>query len=398
MKQYINFLTLLLICIIASLASGCSSDEPKDGSDPDVPDVNKVRRTVLVYMIATNNLGTNNFDYDDIREMLDGASAGSIADDSRWLIYHAPAYGYAPRLIEFTSTDTLTLKQYESGGSATYDRIREVLDDMAAMAPADKYGLVLWSHGSGWIANGIEEDLPDEPYAQTLSFGSDNGKRMNISTLRAAVKGRGIDYIYFDVCHMCSVEVVYELRDAVDFIVASPSETPAAGMRYDLNMAPLCDGSKDALIHAADNTFKEYNSMTDLYSRTCTMSVVATNGLERLASATAAIYDLTYLPHPGEKVTNYYGTTRQGDFIDFGEYVNALANAEDVDPRLINEFNAALDQVILYKAATQYLWGQWPIHTASGLSTYVFNEPESFTAKGYDTLHWAIDVVSHHIH
>lgn len=405
MKQIFRLILFIFSLFLVSAISACSSDEP-DNPEPEpapTPDPKPVavRRTVLVYIVATNNLGSYNFDTEDINEMLSGSQNGAMPDDARWLIYHAPRYKYAPRLIEICDGDTTTLKQYEKGGSVTLERMTEVFDDMADLAPASHYGLVLWSHASGWLVNGIDEDLPDNPYtASPLSFGNDNGEKMNLSTLRAAIKGRDIDYVYFDACHMAGIETAYELRDATDYLVCSPAETPGTGMPYDLNMSYLADGSREALINAASTTFDVYEQSSD-----CTMTVIDMSGLERLADATARIYDFTPLPHPGENVTNYYGTSRQGNFCDFGEYVNALAESEGVSEGVIDEFNAALEQAVAYKAAPETFYSDAlhrfiPIYNASGLSTYVFNESSSFynNTNGYYRLQWAKDVVSRHLH
>lgn len=377
--------------------SGCSSDGP-DPDAGDGMDKEPVRRTVLVYIVSANTL--YGYDTKDLNEMLRGSAAGRLPSDARWLVYHAP-YNKAPRLIEFCDGDTATLRHYEPGGSVTVERMRRVLDDVAELAPAHSYGIVLWSHGSGWIVNGVKEDLPLDPYApSTLSFGDDrttslSGERMNIASLRAAIKGRDIDYIYFDCCHMGGIEVAYELRDAVRWLVFGPAETPLDGMPYDKNMAYLADGSPDALVNAAMTTFDIYADTFD-----STMTMVDTDGLDRLAAATAAIYDLTPLPHPAERVTNYYGSARHGNFLDFGEYVNALAESCGVDA---SEFNAALAQTVIYKEAPDYFFSaaynrSFPVYTASGLSTYVFENESGFTSNGYNTLQWARDVVSRHLH
>lgn len=378
-------------------ASACSSDEPSPG--PQGP-AGPVRRTVLVYMVAANTL--SGYDNEDIDEML--AAADSLPSDARWLVYHAPRYGYAPRLVELAGSDTITLKHYGRGGSSTLARLNEVLDDVAEFAPAADYGLVLWSHSSGWVANGLDEDLPDLPYSP-LSFGDDrtdnaSGDRMNIATLRAAIKGRGIDYLYFDCCHMGTVEVMYELRDAARYVVCGPTETPRCGMPYDRNLRLLAQGDKASLVEAARRTF-EYETVYDIPDD-CAMTVVDLSGMERLAAATAPIYASTPLEHPADYVTNYYGTGRTGNFLDFGEYVNALAESEGLDPALAAEFNSALDAVVIYKAAPEAFYspvlGRYlRIYTASGLSTYVFNRPESFTTNGYSTLQWAKDVASLHL-
>lgn len=399
MKRSLRFLATILSLLFLGIIVGCSDNQPDTPDNPETPGKpDPVRRTVLVYMVADNSLGTYDFDKIDIREMLEGASNKGIAEDSRWLVYHAPKYG-SPKLIEITANDSTTLKTYPRGGSATLGRMTEVLDDVVTYSPASSYGLVLWSHASNWIVDGVEEDRE----VATLSFGIDGSgaaaQKMDIATLRYAMLNRNIDYVYFDACFMGSVEVAYELRDACNYVIASPSELPSDGMPYQQNMVCLTDGSVDALVNAAQNTFDYYNAILLPYYRTCTMSVIDTRVLERLAQATAAIYKLTPLPHPGTLITNYRADiSTVEDAIDFGEYVNALAESSSIDPALISEFNAALEDAVVYKDATEKLWNKYPIYHASGLSTYVFDTPAGFAVSGYDTLRWAKDVVSQHLH
>ena len=58
---------------------------------------------------------------------------------------------------------------------------------------------------------------------------------MDISELAAAIDGSGVrfDYLLFDACFMSSVEALYDLRRAADYIVASPCEVMAHGFPYD---------------------------------------------------------------------------------------------------------------------------------------------------------------------
>ena len=368
-----------------AVLAGCGSDEP------DVPK-EKAPRTVLTYIIATNNLGSSGFDSADLEEMKTAAATGALDSGCRWLVYHAPADASSPRLLELKPGGFVELATYESGSNATAARMHGVMRDMERLAPADSYGLVLWSHATGWLEDGL-----DEAEWSPRSFGSDFGSKMNVTTLARVLAEHNFDYVYFDACYMATVEVAYELRKAVRYIVGSPSELPVEGMPYHENVPLLLDGSAESLVKAATNTFRYYNAKPLLDDRTCTMSVISTGALDDLATATRAIYGATPLPHPGNDVTNYRGTARQGYSIDFGEYVNAIASDAGLGGRLVSDFNSALRRSVLYCAATEYLWGRWPMYAPTGLATYVFNRPEDFDVRGYKALQWASDVVSEHV-
>jgi hypothetical protein len=67
----------LVVLLAALLLQSCGGSEPDGGSN----NVTVAKRTVLVYMVATNSLGTNKYDDDDLAEM-DKAVASGATD---WL-------------------------------------------------------------------------------------------------------------------------------------------------------------------------------------------------------------------------------------------------------------------------------------------------------------------------
>lgn len=392
MKYFAKITSILLLLILFLGLNSCGHNDHK----PEV--VNKAQRTVLVYMVASNSLGSNGFSDSDLKEMEEAIV--NKGDNYRWLVYYAsPSKTDDAQLFELTAKGRTTLNTYTQGESVTSARMNAVLDDMVKFAPANSYGLVMWSHASGWQQDGIEEDAgrADEPLIKPMSFGVDFDQRMNITTLRKVLEGRGIDYVYFDACYMATVEVAYELRNAVKYIVGSASELPANGMPYNENMMLLLKGSANDLVQAATNTFNLYNSKPFANERTCTMAVISTQGLNDLASATREIYKLTPLIHPAGKVTNYRGNTRQGYSIDFAEYVRALADDSNLT-ELRSDFDKAMDKTVLYCAATEKLWDAWTLYSTGGLATYVFNYAKDFNDRGYPELSWAQDVVTYHLH
>ena len=70
---------------------------------------------------------------------------------------------------------------------------------------------------------------------------------------------------------------------------------------------------------------------------------------------------------------------------------------------LFSEAVEALDNCVVYKANTPYLWQRDAYNSAAyevkidwhcGLSTYVMQSPQSASNKGYDELSWYRDVTS----
>lgn len=388
-----------LVGLVAGLvlsATGCRRDEP----EPPVPP-QTVERTVLVYMVANNNLGAAGYDRADLEEMFTAARAGHTGA-GRLLVYHDGTTGQ-PVLIEIGKGARVdTLVRYDGAAYAVeIARMSRVFDDMERLAPAEEYGLVLWSHGTGWIQDGIAEDGGGRAIAPQ-SFGQDRGRTMNVTSLARALAGRDFSFLYFDCCYMASVETLYELRYAVPLVAGSATELPVAGSRYDLNVASYFAPLKADIVGAARKTYEHYNSLTGP-SRTCTMSVVSTAGLDELAAATAAIYERSSRGLPEGYSPQRFSDTSVAScrYFDFRDYVAALCTDASGSERfagaqaMLSRFDEALAACVEYAAATPKLWNTVALDRHCGLSTYILkNSADAASTKNYNSLAWYADVAS----
>lgn len=382
--QRLKILVFISLCL-AFLAS-CS-----DLDDPLPPEPVEASRTVLVYMLAASNyLGDkepDDYDMQDIEEMKQAAAAGDLAD-GRLIIFHSPTIGDNV-LVEITPRGVDTLKIYDSTDvPQSSKRMSEVIDDMKRFAPAADYGLILWGHGSGWIQDGINEK---ETPVQGYSYGSElyNRRTMNVTTLARTIAGRGFSFLYMDCCYMSSVEVIYQLRNAVPRIVAYPTEVLVFGMPYELNVKHFFT-PEPGLAEAARNTFDYYQAQPDYHYRMCTVAVLNTAGMERLAKATRAVYMRNSTGIPAGYVPQKYTDSSVCYFFDFGSYVHALSS----DNELIAEFDAALDDVVELELATDRIWGTLDINEHSGLSTFIMKSDADANSSNYWQLDWFADVAS----
>jgi hypothetical protein len=146
----------------------------------------------------------------------------------------------------------------------------------AATAPAKRYALVLWSHGSGWQPSEIERLAQQHPapvpitaaelrqrgadsalgqvfFSSSLreiitrptpgerAIASDDGSGHSLDTIelgrvvaRAARElGHTIDLVGMNACQMSSAEVAYQLRGSAEVYVASPEDMPVYGWPYE---------------------------------------------------------------------------------------------------------------------------------------------------------------------
>lgn len=386
-----QYYILASYALMMLMASCHSQSEPL----PD-PRPQQAARTLLVYMVANNSLGSYDLDISDLSEMQMAAREG-VLGTNRLVVYHSPYAGGAPVLKEVLKDGSIdTLKIYEAGIlSVTKRQMRQVINDVQELAPAKDYGLVLWSHAMGWTQDGVLEPIEYQAHksrsAACYSYGQDKGQKMNITSLAQALDGAGFSFVYFDCCYMGSVEVAYEMRNVTPYIVAGPTETPLQGMPYHLNLKYLL-APEPNLIAAAKSTF-EYNTKSyNISDCPVSAAVYDTGKLEALADVTARVMAEAAVSYPdGYKPQKFGGANPALKyFFDLEHYVRALCE----DDELFATWSAALHDVVLYSDCTPSIWGYYDVQTCCGLSTYIMQAPSDAATAGYNQLQWYTDVSS----
>jgi len=233
-----RFFIVAAMFIVAAVFSSCSHDDGPNYNTDFVPS-----RTVMVYMVAESNMA----DYlnSDIKEMLNGLRQEEFYPNDR-IVFYVDDLGLPRIYVADCNTKAISLasmelvKTYDPDlNSASAEQLGEFFRFVKKNYKADSYGLVMWSHGSGWVSSTYSGD-----YAAPMrkSFGIDNGKnstsleghQMNIDDMARVLEDEGgVDFIFFDACFMQCVELAYELRNATPYIIASPAEIPGAGANYE---------------------------------------------------------------------------------------------------------------------------------------------------------------------
>ncbi|HRN04670.1 MAG TPA: clostripain-related cysteine peptidase, partial [Muribaculaceae bacterium] len=152
---------------VATVSCGSSKDEPEGPTN---------EHTVIVYMAACNSLGSGGYDRQDLIEMQEAVANNTL--HGQVLVYRGDIDGNA-KLYRMTAEGPKPLRDYASDGlsSVHSERMINVLKDARTLAPARSYGLVLWSHGNGWLQTGIEDNNNE---FQPTAWGEDRGRVMNI--------------------------------------------------------------------------------------------------------------------------------------------------------------------------------------------------------------------------
>lgn len=274
------FLTGMMLIGVVS----CSKDDPSEE--------NQNGRSVLVYISGQNNLKPN-ID-NDIIEMLAGASG--MGNYDHLLVFVDD--NNKSRIYEINHNTTATTQyslnpvcQFSDNlNSASPDVFDQVLDYFFKHYKAQDYGLVLWSHGSGWID--ASSDAP-----QRRSFAVDTSAsgttRMMIPDMASVLsKYPKFEYILFDACFMQTIEVVYELRAAAKYIIGSPAEIPGPGAPYQKVVPALfLHESEHKIAEAIVNAYGSYYNSTLSSSGGVVLSAVRTDDtLDQFVSVMAEMF------------------------------------------------------------------------------------------------------------
>jgi len=414
----------------------------KDGEDPRYPHASRV---VLVYMAGDNSLGGY------VRDNLDAMVRGmaSAPAGSRTIAY-VDTPGENPRLVEVTSSGTQTLYTWPSAhNSASAATVREVVSLVRTLAPADRYGLVLWSHGLAWMpswATGYltrskarigdiwpqtkhEEMLPvsftsvahpdsvpvsvtaagpasaDRPiptasvptsWPATKWFGQDTGENpsgyLDVEQLSEAIPSGVFDWILFDACFMASAETLYALRDKAERIVCSPAEVIADGFPYAEIMAELLRSEPD-LRAVCESYYLHYARHAQSSYRSATVSLVETSQLEALAAATANVLSEVLAADPEALADMDLNRLQPLDryrrhfLFDMGSVVGELETRGLVPASLAGAWRAQLARTVTYEAHTPTMLGL-SLDACCGLSMYVPYADYADLNEYYRSLEW----------
>ena len=386
------------------------------------PSVKKeTQRTVLVYMVADNNL--NAYALQNMTSMKQNLDADAM-ETGRLLVFYVPPYAETQQLIEIkinTSTglgDTLTLHEYSFENTLDKNAMQQVIRDVKRLAPAKSYGMVLWSHAMGWHpytsvldpgslnppALQSEAEAPKgkylpSPAATKLSassqselrasgaenikdedllgwFGQDGYYYMEIPVLASALEGQGLEFLLFDACFTASVEMLYDLRHSADYLIGSPAEVMGAGFPYKdfVKLVFREDLSTEALCRQLCQAYMTAYRANTTYPSASTV-LVKLSEMDSLAACARAIFEADPLPVSNIDLgaVQYYELMNPHLFYDLNDYLSAVSRY----PMFYVEFENQLKRTVLYKDCTDQIYSAYnvshwfDVSSYSGLSAYI---------------------------
>ena len=337
-----NRITIIELVFLASSIflwlCSCSNDFPME------QDSNRYDKNIIVLVDGNNNLnGYSEQLVHDLNTLKFDTLRNNII-----LIYNAKKN---IQIYNLTKKDSMILQKEN-----IYESLQKYLEYFTTNIQAEEYGLILWSHGTGWINT-------------KRSFGDDGGKSINIYEL-AQILPIKFDYVVFDACYMSCIENVFELREKTKYIIASPDKIPADGIIDSKTMKTLTQNGniEDRLMSVCDNfKMKHANNNTNI-----SLALLETTNIENVANQ---IKTITNKIRKSEfHNVNYYAFRNNIVFFDLDEvFLKTELKSENIE----------------YKQFIKYaINGSHNVFKSSGVSIFLPTPSNSIYYNSYCKCSW----------
>lgn len=337
-------------------------------------------KTVLLYMVANNNLSY------DAENSISRLQNGYIPAEEGNLLVYKHCAGMDPVLLHIKKGEEGTVVadtayRFPPRVSATKSALTQALNVTQALFPADSYGLILWSHGTGWIpplassSSAAQEQRSGSCPERT--FGLDGKVELEIRDLAQAIPYK-LSFMLMDACFMGGIETAYEVKDSVDYYIGSPAEILTESFPYHKIMQHIFKSTPDYA--AVCREYYDYYNAKSGAERSATVALMDCSKLAEVAEVAKRVFD-----QYGERIASldlsllqpYFRGSSSKYFYDLKDLVDAIADAS-----LSAEFAAALERAVPYKASTPYFI-ELPIRSFCGVSTYVPGNPADTKLADY---------------
>lgn len=396
---------LLCITLLVSLTACGASTQDGTAAGSRALDPNAGDYTIMVYMDGANLESEYGLASEDLGEML----AATLQNENvtvivqtggalKWTNESIPSDAIGRYLVTDDSLQLLeTLEQQSMVDPAT---LTDFITYGYENYPAERYGLIMWDHGSG----------PLFGYGMDQNYEQQSTMRLNeiADALKASPAGsEPLEFLGFDSCLMATIEIAHALSPVAKYLVSSQELEPGQGWDYtawlnSLNSNSEVDGL--ALGKTIVDSYMSFYQTHNMASASLTLSVVdlsktqpVVDALEGLvAEADLSEAKLQQNVQRMRASIKSYGEEQNGgeshydliDMRDLSEHFSETAAEESA------ALSAALDQAVLYSAKGQY------VDIAGGLSLYfpyeeldyIEQDLELYAATGFSQVY--VDYIS----
>lgn len=407
----LNFFGIAIFLMTLVSCWGSDSDDPNPYED--------ANRTVIGLILADNSLDT--FSNSDIKEMIAGMDESSVDWDKNNVLLFVDNKSTAPLILRLRREDGKNsaiirdtvfvytaeivanipdIDSYESSSTESMckDALKRIITDYSAKS----YGLILWSHGDGWIPS----DNYVAPAVATRKFGQDTDtgtypsvKWLENSELKSIIAtscsfmtttDKKYDFIYADACQMANNTTVYDFRDYCNYFIGSVAEIPGPGGYYTTQLPAMFETSGIPAIAVAEAYDEYYNRDYHWVSNAgVQISVIKMSELDNLAAVTksfleipeiaASIASLDWSPINHFDWGRSNGTTI---YYDFKQTMEAVLTSDQ-----LAVWQKAFDAAVVLNIVPETIYssilpGEFEANPCCGLAAYF---PNDATYKKWNT-------------
>ena len=298
------------------------------------------------------------------------------------------------RMTKDNDTTKISSKMLADLGNVDMGNYQSVIDfaNWAKQAyPARHYMLILWNHGAGWTKGG------QRIITKGISYDEQSGNHINTPQFGLIMKALGkTDVIGTDACLMNMAEVNYEIKDYVDYIVASEETEPGDGYTYDLFLGPVVARPTMSAMEVGKAAVKGYGDHYDSIGQGYTQSLVKASEMSRLPALTDAFGAAVMaagekeLAKTSRDATISFAYDENKDLGDFVSRVIAGTKSDDVKLKGQALLDFITKNLVLYNRNRDDKGGYWSgpkqYTLAKGIAAYF---PKAALGAGYTDLAWA---------
>lgn len=423
--KYILSALFFCLCVV-----GCNWFGHEDPKEDDT-----WSKVMILYSAGFNNI--SKYLSDNIDDLAGGYIPGEKDDKAVIIVSHLTKnngqsylYQTSPQIIRIykdkKSNPVMdTLKTLAPSDLLTKPSVMEsALSYIRDNFKSEHYGLVVSSHGTGWLPSGyylnsesssywtsrknaarrlhegavpyVEEDISGpvvkslgQELFQEAMDGPKESYELEIPALAASIPMH-MDYILMDACLMGGVEVAYELKDVCDYVGFSQAEVLAQGFDYkEISNRLIAPATANPMAVCSDY-YDHYIAESGL-EQSATISLVDCSQLDLLASVVKDIITL----HKDDlakvvpsNVQGYFGGNKHW----FYDVEDIFINAGITQPERLR-LSSALSSCVVYKQCTPKYYSaadhkQHDIKTHCGFSMYLPCNGSASLDTFYKTLAW----------
>ena len=439
MRRILHIIPLLATVFAAALSGiSCSKDPDFDISDETGrqghivhPEEAETRSAMILISAGFNDLSS--YLSSDIQDLAESY----LPEDNRYddLVFVFSRQPSSPGVYSVPTAPVLIRLYKDREGAAVMDTVLRLNTDAVASSkaslqkvltyikdeyPAAHYGIVLSSHGTGWLPQGYfanpsaydggsglwrqgfkRQAATPVPYVdpgydpalpavkticqdKVLAAGQLLSYEMSLQDLAESIPMH-LDYLLLDACLMGGVETAFEMKDLCDVIAFSQTEVLAQGFDYETMTGHLLQTRPAAPEKVCSDYYEYYAAQTGVY-QSATISLMDCRKLDQLASVCKELFEKyrTQIAAVDPRQVQGYFRSNKHWFYDLKDILTVAGiSAEDT---------ATLDQVLaactLYKNATPQFMDEFPIRAYCGLSMYLPANGSSYLDSAYKELAW----------